>query len=132
MGLFETLAGKILGGGKQQPNLVNELMGLLNNQQTGGISGLVEKLSGKGLGDIVNSWVGTGQNLPITPQQIQNGLGPDMIKQLASKLGINTDQATKQLSNILPKVVDKLTPNGQIPQGDLMAKGMDLLKGLMK
>jgi len=47
---------------------VNELMGLLNNHQTGGISGLVEKLSEKGLGDIANSWVGTGQHLPITPQ----------------------------------------------------------------
>ncbi len=131
MGLFDAITNKVLGGGNQS-NLVNELMGMLNSQQTGGVSGLVEKLSGKGLGDIVNSWVSTGKNLPISPQQIQNALGPDMIKQLASKLGVNTDQASKQLSNILPKVVDKLTPNGQIPQGDLMTTGMDLLKGLMK
>jgi uncharacterized protein YidB (DUF937 family) len=132
MGIFNSITSKVFGGGGTQSNVVNELMGLLNNQQIGGISGLVEKFSGKGLGDIVNSWVGTGQNLPITPQQIQNALGSDTIKQLASKMGINADQASKQISNILPKVVDKLTPDGQIPQGDLMSKGMDLLKGLMK
>jgi len=107
-------------------------MGLLNNHQTGGISGLVEKLSEKGLGDIANSWVGTGQNLPITPQQIQNTLGPDTINQFASKPGVNTDHASRQISNLLPKVVDKLTPGGQIPQGGLTSKGMDILKDLMK
>jgi uncharacterized protein YidB (DUF937 family) len=131
MGFFDSIANKVLGGGTHS-DLVNELIGMLNNQQTGGISGLVEKFSGKGLDDIVNSWVGTGQNLPITPQQIQQVLGSDTIKQFASKMGVNTDQASKQISNLLPKVVDKLTPNGQMPQGDLMAQGMDLLKGLMK
>jgi uncharacterized protein YidB (DUF937 family) len=76
--------------------------------------------------------VSTGQNLPITLQQIRNWLKTNTIKQLASKLGINTDQANQQLSNILPKVVDKLTPDGKIPQGDLMAQGMDILKDLIK
>lgn len=131
MGILDSI-GKVLGGGGTQSNLVNEVMGMLNNQQTGGITGLVQKFSGKGLGDIVNSWVGMGQNLPVSPQQIQQVLGNDTVKQFASKLGINSDQATQQLSTILPKVVDKLTPNGQIPEGDLMSKGMDLLKGLMK
>jgi len=131
MGILDSI-GKVFGGGGAQSNLVNEVMGLLNNQQNGGINGLVQKFSGKGLGDIVNSWVGTGQNLPVSPQQIQQVLGNDTVKQFASKMGINLDQATQQLSTILPKVVDKLTPNGQIPEGDLMSKGMDLLKGLMK
>ncbi len=132
MGLLDSIFNKVLGGGGAQSNLVNEVMGLLNNQQTGGITGLIDKFSGKGLGDIVNSWVGTGQNLPVTPQQIQQVLGNDTIKQFASKMGIHSDQVTQQLSTILPKVVDKLTPNGQIPEGDIMSKGMDLLKGLMK
>lgn len=132
MGLLDSLFGKVLGGGKQQSNLVNELMGLLNNQQIGGLSGLIEKLSSKGLGDVVNSWISTGKNMPVSPQQIQNALGPDAIGQIASKLGVNTDKASKQISNILPQIVDKLTPEGKMPEGDLMAKGMDLLKGLMK
>jgi uncharacterized protein YidB (DUF937 family) len=133
MGLLDGLLGKVLGGGGgQQSSVVNEVLSLLNNQQTGGINGLIEKFSGKGLGDIVNSWVSTGKNLPVSSQQIQQVLGGDTIKQLASKLGVNTDQATKQLSSILPQVVDKLTPNGQIPKGDIMSQGMDLLKGLMK
>ena len=133
MGLLDNIVGKVLGGGSgAQSNLVNEVMGLLNNQQTGGIEGLVQKFSGKGLGDVVNSWVSTGKNLPVSPQQIQQVLGNDTIRQFASKIGIQPDQASARLSDILPKVVDKLTPNGQIPEGDLMSKGMDLLKGLMK
>ncbi|MBN1396618.1 MAG: DUF937 domain-containing protein [Bacteroidetes bacterium] len=132
MGLLDSLFGKVLGGGKQQSNLVNELMGLLNNQQIGGISGLVEKLSAKGLGDVVNSWISTGKNMPVSPQQIQNALGSDTISQIAAKLGVNTDKASKQVSNMLPQIVDRLTPGGKMPEGDLMAKGMDLLKGLMK
>jgi uncharacterized protein YidB (DUF937 family) len=132
MGILGDIVGKVFSSGGTQSNLVNEVMGLLNNQQMGGIEGLVQKFSGKGLGDIVNSWVGTGQNLPVSPQQIQQALGNDTIKQFASKMGVNPDQVTQQLSDLLPKVVDKLTPNGQIPQGDLMSKGMDLLKGFMK
>ena len=73
-----------------------------------------------------------GQNLPVTPQQIRQGLGADTVGELASKAGISQDQATSQLSELLPKLVDKLTPDGKIPQGDLMSKGMDILKGLMK
>jgi len=131
IGLLDSI-GKVLSGGGAQTNLVNEVIGLLNNKQTGGIAGLVEEFSGKGLGDIAKSWVGMDPNLPVTPQQIQQVLGNDAIKQLASKMGINSDQMAQQLSAILPKVVDKLTPNGQIPEGDLMSKGMDLLKGFMK
>jgi uncharacterized protein YidB (DUF937 family) len=84
------------------------------------------------LGNIVNSWVGTGQNLPITAQQIQQVLGSNTIKDLAAKAGISTDEVSSHLTQLLPTIVDKLTPNGQIPQGDIMSKGMDLLKGLMK
>jgi len=131
MGLLDNIAGQVLGGGAKS-DLLNAVMGLVGNQQTGGLGGLVQQFSGKGLGDIVNSWVGTGQNMPITPQQIQQGLGSDTIKQLASKAGLSPDAVTSQLAGLLPNVVDKLTPNGQIPTGDIMSKGMDLLKGIMK
>ena len=132
MGLLDDITGKVLGGSGAQSDLLTGVMGLLGNQQSGGLAGIAQQFAGKGLGDIVNSWVGTGQNLPITPQQIQQVLGGDTINQLASKAGLSPDQATSHLTELLPKIVDKLTPNGQIPKGDISSKGMDLVKDLMK
>lgn len=132
MGLLDSITSQVLGGGSVQSTLLNGVMGLLGNQQTGGIAGLVQQFAGKGLGDIVNSWVSTGKNLPITPEQIKQGLGSDAVSQLAAKAGLTPDQVTSHLSELLPNVVDKLTPNGQIPQGDIMSKGMELLKGILK
>ncbi len=135
MGLLDSIAGQVLGGATSgtQNNLVGEILGMLGGQQSGGLAGLVQQFAGKGLGNIINSWVSTGQNLPITPQQVEHGLGGDVISQLAGKLGIAPGEITQQLSSVLPTVVDKLTPEGKVPeQSDLMAKGMDLLGGLFK
>lgn len=82
------------------------------------------------MGDVINSWVGTGKNIPVSGDQLQNVLGKDTISQLASKLGIENHALTSQLSNLLPQAVDKLTPDGNVPEGDIMSKGMDLLGGL--
>ena len=131
MGLLDSIAGQFLGGGTQN-NVLNAVIGLVGNQQTGGLAGLVSQFKEKGLGDIVNSWVGTGTNLPISPAQIQQVLGSDTLKTLASKAGISPDQITTHLSQLLPQVVDKLTPQGNVPQGDILSQGMGLLKGLMK
>ena len=130
MGLLDSITGQKTGG--VQGVLVSTVMALITDQNTGGIAGLVKKFAGSGLGDIVNSWVSTGENLPVTPQQIQQGLGSDAIKQLAAKAGISPEEVTSHLTQVLPQVVDKLTPEGQVPQGDLMSKGMEMLKGLMK
>jgi uncharacterized protein YidB (DUF937 family) len=132
MGILDSIIGQASGGGGTQTLLVNAVIGLINNQQTGGLAGLVKQFAGSGLGDIVNSWVSTGKNLPVTPQQIQQGLGSDVISQLAAKVGLSPQDLTSHLSNVLPQVVDKLTPDGKIPQGDLMSKGMSILEGLMK
>jgi uncharacterized protein YidB (DUF937 family) len=133
MGILDSIIGQASGGGGgTQTLLVNAVIGLINNQQTGGLAGLVKQFAGLGLGDIVNSWVSTGKNLPVTPQQIQQGLGSDAISQLAAKVGLSPQDLTLHLSNVLPQVVDKLTPDGKIPQGDLMSKGMSILEGLMK
>jgi uncharacterized protein YidB (DUF937 family) len=131
MGILDGIIGKVLGGGGQK-DLAGALMGILNDPKIGGLSGLVEQLQGKGLGDIVNSWVSTGQNLPITSQQVQHGLGTTVISQIASKAGISADDAASTISRLLPQVVDKLTPEGKIPEGDIMAQGMNVLKSLMK
>jgi uncharacterized protein YidB (DUF937 family) len=131
MGILDNLAS-LTGGGADKSNLVNAVMGVIGNQKDGGLTGLVQQFAGKGLGDIVNSWVSTGQNLPITAQQIQQGLGANTIKQLASKTGIAPEEISSRLTEILPKLVDKLTPDGQVPQGDIVSKGLDILKGMLK
>lgn len=134
MGLLDNITGGALGSvlGGKQANLIGALGGLLSNQQAGGLNGLVQQFASKGLGDIVNSWVGTGPNKSITPEQIRQGLGSDTVNQLASKVGLSSDQITSQLANLLPGVIDKLTPNGQIPQGDVASEAMNLLKGFLK
>ena len=130
-GLLGQLAGGLLGGGGNSSMMTNVLMGLLQGQ--GGLTGLLQGFQNKGLGDVVNSWVGTGQNMPITPQQVQHGLGSDVLGQLAGKLGVSPEVASAGLSHLLPNMVDKLTPQGQVPeQNDVMANAMSILQGLLK
>ena len=81
----------------------------------GGLGGLLKKLQQGGLGNETKSWVGSGQNQPVSPGQLGSALGPNIIKTLAQQSGISEDELTKQLSQILPGIVDKLTPNGRLP-----------------
>jgi uncharacterized protein YidB (DUF937 family) len=81
----------------------------------GGLSGLLNKLQQGGLSSAANSWVGSGQNQPVSPGQLGSALGPSIIKMLAQQSGLSEDELTKQLSQVLPGVVDKLTPNGRLP-----------------
>ena len=128
MDIMDSLKSAI-GGDNQQNDLMSTVMGLLGGQ--GGLNNLIGQFSSKGLGDVINSWVGTGKNLPISGDQLRGVLGDDTIKNLASKLGMDSSALTGQLSNLLPQVVDKLTPEGKVPEGDIMSKGMDLLGGLL-
>ena len=112
--------GGMLGGNSGQNPLMQALTGLLGqNSSVGGLAGLIQTFQKNGLGEIVNSWVSTGKNLPVTPQQIQQGLGGDLLKQLATKAGISTEAAGTQLAGLLPDLVDKLTPTGKIEAGGL-------------
>ena len=81
----------------------------------GGLGGLLNKLQQGGLGNTTNSWVGSGQNQPVSPGQLGSALGPNIIKTLAQQTGLSEEELTKQLSQVLPGVVDKLTPNGRLP-----------------
>ena len=81
----------------------------------GGLGGLLDKLQKGGLGDVVNSWVGSGQNRPVSPKQLSPALGSDIIKTLAQRSGLSEEELTKQLSQVLPGIVDKLTPAGRLP-----------------
>jgi uncharacterized protein YidB (DUF937 family) len=103
------------------------------NNQPGGLSGLVQQFHDKGLGGLMSSWVGTGQNLPISAEQIQHVLGSAQVKELAAKAGISPETASSHLAQLLPTLVDKLTPNGQVPESSsLLESGLEMLKGLAK
>jgi uncharacterized protein YidB (DUF937 family) len=112
-----------------QNDIMSSIMNLVGGQ-SGGLNGFIQQFSSKGLGDLVSSWVGTGKNLPISAEQIQHVLGSDTVKNIASKMGIDPNSAASQLSNLLPQVIDKLTPNGKVPEGDILSQGMNLLGGL--
>jgi uncharacterized protein YidB (DUF937 family) len=104
------------------------------NSQPGGLSGLLQQFHDKGLGGLVTSWVSTGQNLPISADQIQHVLGSEQVKELAAKAGISPDAAGSHLAEFLPMLIDKLTPNGQVQQGSssLLQSGLSMLQGLAK
>jgi uncharacterized protein YidB (DUF937 family) len=124
MSLLDNLAGGLMGGGGDSP--VNAVLEMVQ-KYPGGISGLVSAFQEKGLGEVAASWIGTGANLPVSASQISSVLGDGPLADIASKLGGN---ASGQLASLLPQVIDKLTPGGEVDEGAL-GKGMDLLKGLM-
>jgi uncharacterized protein YidB (DUF937 family) len=80
-----------------------------------GLGGLLNKLQQGGLGNATDSWVGSGQNQPVPPKQLGSALGPDVIKSLAQRSGLSEEELTQQLSQALPGLVDKLTPDGRLP-----------------
>jgi uncharacterized protein YidB (DUF937 family) len=124
------LGGQQAQGAAGDNPMLQVVMGLMNN--SGGLSGLLGKFQQGGLGDLVQSWVGTGSNLPISAEQIQQVLGSGALGDIASKLGIQPEQAAGELSQALPNVVDKLTPGGQLPaEGDLMATAQQMLGKLL-
>jgi uncharacterized protein YidB (DUF937 family) len=124
------LGGQQAQGAAGDNPMLQVVMGLMNN--SGGLSGLLGKFQQGGLGDLMQSWVGTGSNLPISAEQIQHVLGSGALGDIASKLGIQPEQAAGELSQALPNVVDKLTPDGQLPaEGDLMATAQQMLGKLL-
>ena len=107
---------------------------LSNDGGQGGLGGLMAKFQQAGLGDVVGSWVGSGQNQPVSGDQLTDVLGADAMAGLADKLGVSQGDAAGQLSNILPGLIDKLTPNGTAPEGGLGNAGdlMGMLGGLLQ
>src|SRR6267378_721575 len=115
MGLLDsilgTASGKTDASGEANP-LIGILGGLL--AQSGGLQGLANKFSQSGCGGVFASWVGMGENQSISSDQIQKALGSQQVQALAAKMGIDPAQASNLLAEFLPKVVDKLTPTGQV------------------
>jgi uncharacterized protein YidB (DUF937 family) len=131
MGLLDQviggLTGKLADSGAQS-NLMDSVITMINNPETGGITGLVQTFKDKGLGGVVSSWISTGDNLPISGEQIQQVMSSEKIQQIAGKLGVSGDQVSTLLAGLLPQVIDKLTPNGALPEGGALEQGLNLLK----
>lgn len=129
MGLLDSILGGQTNPGND-PGRTNPiltiLMGLL--AQSGGLPGLLNKFTQSGHGDKAASWVSTGENQPISPDQVQQAIGPDQVSSIASKLGVDPALASQLLARFLPTAVDKLTPNGQV---DPNADHSSILAGLL-
>ena len=109
--------------------LLDSVLGMVTGGQGGGLGDLIGKFQQAGMGDVVGSWIGSGQNVPISGDQLHNVLGSDTISSIAQQLGLSHDDAAGQLAKMLPQVLDKLTPSGQAPAGGLGDIG-SLLKQL--
>lgn len=143
MSLFSDLAQSALGAlsGKNDGSPQNSVMTVVTeliakNSSGNGLAGLVQQFAGAGLGAQASSWVSTGPNAPVSGEQMQQALGADQIAAFAQKVGLPAGQLSDLLAQVLPQVVDKLTPNGQMPQSGGLESTLSglfqsgLLKGL--
>lgn len=160
MGLLESVLGSVLNGGQSpqkapaapaggglggiigalasNPQLLQVLMGLLmggqgRGAQAGGgpLGGLVEQFQRAGLGDVLASWIGTGQNRAVSADQLGQVFGQDRLSAFGAQLGMGGGDLARELSQILPGLVDQMTPQGQLPQpGE--AGGNDGLFGMLE
>lgn len=138
MGLLDALLGgrkeSAGGGGGDMSALIQAVLAMLagggqGQGQAGGLQALIRMFQSKGLGDLISSWIGTGRNLPVSAEQLKNGLGPDLLGQLASRAGMAPDDAASSLSSLLPELIDKLTPKGNAPNAGLLQAVLAMLAG---
>jgi len=138
MGLLDGLLGSVMGGmmgggtsaqGTQGGNQMIQ-MALQMLQQNGGIEGLLAKFQQAGMGQQAQSWIGTGQNMPVSPDALSQIFGQGQLGKIAQQLGMSHQQAADGLAQALPHVVDQMTPNGQIPveHNDLVAQALAMLQ----
>ena len=139
MGLLDGIVGEVLGklvtgasggtstGGQTQPSLL--ILALQLIQKAGGLQAILDRLKQAGLTKQANSWVSTGTNEPVSGDQIKQALGPDMINQLSAGTGMDTDQVGNAMAQVLPDLVNQLTPEGQVPENhqELVNEGLTAL-----
>ena len=138
MGLLDGLLGQMMGGtmgaaqSPMQTQAQNPLLqiALQMLQQNGGLSGILGKMQQAGYGQQAQSWIGTGQNMPIDPGALSQIFGQGDLGQLAQQLGISREEASGSLAQMLPNVVDQMTPDGQIPDNhsDLVNEALAILQ----
>jgi uncharacterized protein YidB (DUF937 family) len=109
-------------GMPNQPQIPQPRTGQPQGGFLGGLGSLVERFQQNGHGDVINSWVGSGQNQPITPDQLHQALGPDAVNNLSRMTGVSPQDLVSELSRVLPGIVDKLTPQGRMPDHAEMSR----------
>jgi len=109
MGIFDGVLGGVVGA---------TMVSVLNNliEQHGGVQGIVNQFEKQGFGETIKSWVGTGANQPISPDELHWVLGSAQLEALAAKAGISVPELTQRLAQLLPHAVDKVTPDGVVPK----------------
>jgi uncharacterized protein YidB (DUF937 family) len=131
MSILDSLIGQLTGSTSNtsggQSSLVQVVMNMIQ-QHPDGLSGLIAKFEQGGLGQEAASWVGTGANLPISAQQLQGVLGSDQVRAIASKLGMSSEEASGHLAQVFPQVVDKLTPEGRVPESGALGGLLAMLQ----
>lgn len=130
MGLFDNIAGKVIGklGGSENQAMVQVAIKLFN--EYGGLNGILDKFRANGFAAEVASWIGTGSNLPISAAQIEQVLGHDSLNNIAAQLDLPPAEISANLAAYLPKVIDRLTPDGKVPenQSAVLLQALSLLK----
>src|SRR5689334_19418894 len=109
MGLLDGVLGGVVGAGMM--SVINDVL-----EKHGGVQGVVSEFEKNGLGSTVKSWIATGPNTPISPDEVQNVLGVDLLQQLSAKSGLSVQDLSHKLAQVLPEAVDKLTPGGMLPK----------------
>jgi len=130
MGLIDevlSMAGSSGAQQQQHTTALTAIMGYINSPQVGGIAGLQKMFQQGGLGSAVSSWISSGQNMPISADQLQNVLHSGALQQAAQQAGMNSSQLTGMMSTLLPHLVNHLTPNGQVPDASAL---QSMLKNL--
>lgn len=124
----------MLGTLASNPQVIQAIMGMLSNDGgQGGLAGLMAKFQQAGMGEQVQSWVGNGENLPVSGAQMAQALGGDTLSGLATQMGTSQGDAAQQLSQLLPELINKFTPAGQAPAAGLGGNSdlMGMLGGLL-
>ena len=141
MSLFSDIASAAIGAlsssttADGQSAVSHVLTDLIQNHGSGnGLAGLVQQFAASGLGPQVQSWIGTGANLPVSGDRIQQALGSEKIQQLAQQVGLNPADLSGALAHLLPHAIDQLTPGGQMPAAGGLASALSglLSSGLLK
>ncbi len=133
MSLFDSvisMAAEKFGLGDKSGTLLSALLSMMTNQDSGGFSGFLNLFSKAGLGDLASSWVSSGANSSLSNEQLESALGSNTIGSIAEKVGLSASTATSAMAWMVPQVIDKLTPDGVVPEEkDLLSKIGDFLSG---
>ena len=132
MDIFDSIGKGVAGqaaGGKNPNALIGAVAQLINSRNIGGLSGLTQLFDRNGQGDTIASWISTGENRPISPDALQGVLGQERIQHVASAADMSEQDASRGLASLLPQLIDKLTPDGKLPENDAAGSSLSQIAG---